>query len=269
MPKAKNASVPPLRPRSTRIIEARARAEAAAAAAAAVAAAAAAAAAAKKAQSVRPTISCPGETVDPNEIDVDQKMMVFFLEEETTPGEIDNDASQAPVAIGSSAMDLGGSASPHANTTNSSGSGPVVCPGFKLYEPHAESSARAGMGGELTASSSSAPPAATAPAATAGGSVSGDVAVLPLSRRPHVGKGGFLAETKDALVRCSEVIRGDDYDLDDEDQDFLTDLHQKDDAGKWILSMNLFEALVEQLERQEARMRDVSAVRVLVLACCV
>ena len=51
---------------------------------------------------------------------------------------------------------------------------------------------------------------------------------------------------------------------------FLQDLHEEEDAQKWILSVSLFEALLERLEREEARVRDVSAVLVLVLceSCC-
>ena len=111
---------------------------------------------------------------------------------------------------------------------------------------------------------------------------------------------GFLERTKDSLVRSSHtVVFGSDYDLDDEDSAFLEQLNavnrgtSASDVGSGItsrpirnrsarnqgsaggekgsseergctISEELFEAMIERLERQESRARDVR-VRLILL----
>lgn len=98
---------------------------------------------------------------------------------------------------------------------------------------------------------------------------------------------GFLELTKDSLVRSSRSVFGSDYDMDDEDGAFLEKLNSSAVAGcdgaledpsskrgrrgslrsdtrhsrsgeeRGAISADLFEAMIERLERQEARARDV------------
>lgn len=92
---------------------------------------------------------------------------------------------------------------------------------------------------------------------------------------------GFLEQTKDALVRCTHAVLGRDYDMDDEDSAFLEQLNSS--GGRASVSprgvgstargsaghsggngpdirADMFEAMIERLERQESRARDVSFV---------
>lgn len=84
---------------------------------------------------------------------------------------------------------------------------------------------------------------------------------------------GFLDQTKDALVRSTQAVFGSDYDMDDDDFAFLEQLNGGGSAeggskvatggditGEkgWAVSANLFEGMIERLERQESRARDVS-----------
>ncbi|CBJ30047.1 bromodomain and PHD finger containing, 3, isoform CRA_c [Ectocarpus siliculosus] len=82
---------------------------------------------------------------------------------------------------------------------------------------------------------------------------------------------GFLDQTKDALVRSTQAVFGSDYDMDDDDFAFLEQLNGGRSAGGgskmatggvfpgekgWAVSANLFEGMIERLERQESRARD-------------
>ncbi|CAN0187013.1 unnamed protein product, partial [Ectocarpus sp. 8 AP-2014] len=82
---------------------------------------------------------------------------------------------------------------------------------------------------------------------------------------------GFLDQTKDALVRSTQAVFGSDYDMDDDDFAFLEQLNGArsarggskmatggDFTGEkgWAVSANLFEGMIERLERQESRARD-------------
>ena len=73
---------------------------------------------------------------------------------------------------------------------------------------------------------------------------------------------GFLELTRDALVRSTHVFFGSDYDMDDIDEEFLQGLNGEDNdvvaEEDWKISRDLFEAMIERLERQESRARDVS-----------
>lgn len=78
----------------------------------------------------------------------------------------------------------------------------------------------------------------------------------------------FLEVTKDSLVRSTHIIFGSDYDMDDEDEEFLETLNgghrtsgdsrKMQEADLEEISKDLFEAMIERLERQESRARDVS-----------
>ncbi|CAB1103059.1 unnamed protein product [Ectocarpus sp. CCAP 1310/34] len=82
---------------------------------------------------------------------------------------------------------------------------------------------------------------------------------------------GFLDQTKDALVRSTQAVFGSDYDMDDDDFAFLQQLNGGKSTGGgskvatggdctgekgWAVSANLFEGMIERLERQESRARD-------------
>lgn len=84
---------------------------------------------------------------------------------------------------------------------------------------------------------------------------------------------GFLEQTKGALVRSTQAVLGSDYDMDDEDCAFLERVNKSGASGGgglgeagegesgekwWAISADLFEAMIERLERQESRARDVS-----------
>lgn len=82
-----------------------------------------------------------------------------------------------------------------------------------------------------------------------------------------------MEKTKGALVRSTQAVLGSDYDMDDEDSAFLELLNNGGAGGGggsgaagegelgekwWAISADLFEAMIERLERQESRARDVS-----------
>lgn len=90
----------------------------------------------------------------------------------------------------------------------------------------------------------------------------------------------FLELTKDALVRSTHTVFGSDYDMDDEDDEFLETLNGTSgdssrmqaaavEKGREIISKDLFEAMIERLERQESRARDVSTLLLDTALVCV
>lgn len=112
------------------------------------------------------------------------------------------------------------------------------------------------------------------PTGTAVGSGAGSIAP-PQPRRGGVveaGDAGFLGRTKDSLVRSSFMVRGSDYDADEEDMEFLERLNANvagagGDSSRGLsggersaVNADLFEAMIERLERQESRARDVSCI---------
>lgn len=159
----------------------------------------------------------------------------------------------------------------------------VICPQFRLHNLFGTTAAGNGEreGGRNSGTGSLGSrrrrPAKTA----AGASGAGSMAPPRRSASARGGDGGretgFLEETKDALVRSTQAVLGSDYDMDDEDSAFLEQLNSGGSAATnpsrggstrgsgghsgekgWVISADLFEAMIERLERQESRARDVS-----------
>lgn len=153
----------------------------------------------------------------------------------------------------------------------------MVVPQFRLHGLFgagggADSNGGAGEGVGREAKGAAAGARRKRPTGTAVGSGAGSIAP-PQPRRGGVaeaGDAGFLGRTKDSLVRSSFMVRGSDYDADEEDNEFLERLNANvagagGDSSKglsgrerWAVSSDLFEAMIERLERQESRARDVS-----------
>lgn len=79
------------------------------------------------------------------------------------------------------------------------------------------------------------------------------------------GVGTESGEDRPRILARSWVVRGSDYDADDEDIEFLAELNKEmgvegvdDDEESWVVTTALFEDMVEKLELQDSRARDVS-----------
>lgn len=159
----------------------------------------------------------------------------------------------------------------------------VPIPHFRLHGLFSDPASRnSKLAGEGRASGAGIGAGRKRPAAAVGvGGSSGSGSIAP-PRPPRGGAAAagdpgsrrtFLEEFPDP-VRTSHVVRANEYDMDDEDMAFLRELNNKavEDGGggsaggrdmrglageDWPLSMDLFEAMIERLERQDTRARDV------------
>lgn len=142
----------------------------------------------------------------------------------------------------------------------------VPVPSFALYK--SRSIQNAWGGGTSPANAGRKRPAAAA--AASGRSGAGYMAPPPA---PRTGAGlarerwrfSYAGVAKGSRVRSEHVCRGNDYDMDGEDSDFLRELNAAngcfgDGEGdqSWAVGCDLFESLMERLERQDTRERDVS-----------
>ena len=162
----------------------------------------------------------------------------------------------------------------------------VICPQFRLHNLFGNSAAAGsgeGEGGRNSGAASSIGSRRRRPVKTAAYGASGAGSMAPPRRGASTRGGGrdmgYLEQTKDALVRSTQAVLGSDYDMDDEDSAFLEQINSggsgagaasprggvstKGGGGRsggkgGFISADLFEAMIERLERQESRARDVS-----------
>ena len=227
-----------------------------------------------------------------------------------SPGNRGSDASAAAVAGASPPAAAAAGATAGGSAAQAKG-GPkgandhVIVPKFRLHTLFNDSTAPGGGeapdGGDMTTPGTGSRRKRPAGKAAAAGSIAPP-------QPPRGGREtGFLALTKDSLVRSSHTaVFGSDYDLDDEDCAFLEQLNAtssgssgggsggnggecdgnrntnrpirnrsarnqgsagggggSSEAKGWTISEELFEAMIEKLERQESRARDVR-VRVVI-----
>ncbi|CAM9188830.1 unnamed protein product [Ectocarpus fasciculatus] len=204
----------------------------------------------------------------------------------TPPSSASNTTTTTPVSAQqqvSAATATGGGGTRVGRETESSKTDNVVCPQFRLHNLFGTGNTTTttadnddNQSGQ-TSGKTTLGPRRKRPVKTGAGAAREGRSMAPPRRSASAcGDGGgkqvgFLDQTKDALVRSTQAVFGSDYDMDDDDFAFVEQLNGGRSAGGgskkatgsdftgekgWAVSANLFEGMIERLERQESRARD-------------
>ncbi|CAN0518102.1 unnamed protein product, partial [Ectocarpus sp. 12 AP-2014] len=205
-------------------------------------------------------------------------------ERRAPPSSASNTTTTTPVSaqVSAATATREGGARVEGRETEASKTDNVVCPQFRLHNLFGagNTTTTADTDDNQSGQSSGKPtlgPRRKRPVKTVAGATREGRSMAPPRRSASACGGGggqqvgFLDQTKDALVRSTQAVFGSDYDMDDDDFAFLEQLNGGSSAGEglkvatggdftgekgWAVSANLFEGMIERLERQESRARD-------------